>query len=273
MTQDEQILQALADAQENPADEGALFSFYERLVRAIVAKKALLTLKREQLFQGGEATSLARAGEPHLTFDALELEADTFYPWLLEIAQLFEANDPGALDEVEAIDAAESLSLACQWFEAGESDSGPTVDAMLANALAPYLERAATLLLPVLPLHIWEANYCPVCAGLPDFALWDESPRTTLICERCRATWEAPVVGCLFCGETEPDARGVYSSEDEVYLVEVCDTCGHYLKGMNLDAVEEDSEPLLAAERLLTPGLDLLALQEGYSRPTGTGLG
>lgn len=269
MKQDEQILQTLRDMRDD--EEGELFAFYERLLRAIIDKKEGLSLAEEQLVQAGEATNLARAGKPHLQFDALELEANDFYPWLLEVAQLFEESDPGVMDEMEGIDAEESIVLARQWFEEGFTERGATVDALLANAMRPYLERSAEILLPLLPMHIWDETYCPVCGGLPDFAVWDEEQTTELICERCAAMWEAPVVGCLFCGETDPEARGVYSSEDELYLVEVCDNCGSYLKGINRAQLPSGSEPLLAAERLLTPGLDMLAIQEGYVHPVGIG--
>lgn len=270
MSHDEQILQALAEARAE-LDDG-LLAFYEQLQRAIVQKKQALTLPAAQLLQAGDATELARQGKPHLAFDALALEAEPFHGWLLEMAHLFEQNDPGALDEMEGIDPAQSVQLARAWFQQGSSGHGPTLDALLANALAPFLELAAERLLPLLPLHLWDEAYCPVCGGQPDFALWGETESTQLICERCRAVWGARVVGCLFCGETEPSARGVYSTEDERYLIEVCDSCGNYMKGINEEALAPGEEPLLAAERLLTPGLDLLAIQEGYDRPEGRGV-
>ena len=54
----------------------------------------------------------------------------------------------------------------------------------------------------------------------------------------------------------------------------VCDRCGHYLKTIHQpEAQRLPTPPLLPAERLLTPGLDLLAAQEGYTRPIGIGQG
>ena len=54
----------------------------------------------------------------------------------------------------------------------------------------------------------------------------------------------------------------------------VCDRCGHYLKTIHQpEAQHLPAPPLLPAERLLTPGLDLLAAQEGYTRPLGIGQG
>lgn len=278
MSRDEQILQALESAQALLEEEEPLLAFYERLTRAIMAHKRTLrdsnALPTEQIFQAGEASALARAGMPHLTWQALALDAASFYAWLQRVATLWDDYDPGAAEELEGIDAPRSVALAEEWFREGATPRGPTVDAMLINALAPYLEEAAETLLPLLPLHIWEQAYCPVCGGLPDFALWDDAEETQhLVCERCRAEWDARVVGCLFCGETDPEQRGFYSTEDERYRVEVCDSCGFYVKGIDQQALEPGEHPTLAAERLLTPGLDLLALQEGYARPEGIGAG
>lgn len=240
MNQDQQILEALSQARATLDDE-PLFALYQRLLQAISLRKAAITLAAEQILHVGAANTLARAGEPHLSFDALGMEAEEFHPWLLQVAGVLASYDPGVLDEVEGLDAGSSLALALRWFEEGDSGAGPTVDALLANALAPYLERAAELLLPRLPLHLWKQAYCPVCAGMPDFALWKEEEGTRLLlCERCRATWHSEDEGsCVFCGEESPESRGFYSSEDDVYRVEVCDTCGHYLKGMSLSALPE----------------------------------
>ncbi|MGH2542438.1 MAG: formate dehydrogenase accessory protein FdhE [Ardenticatenaceae bacterium] len=264
---DAQVLEALEAARASVGDEDQLFAFYRRLLQAIAGKKKHIELLPELLLRSEETILLVRAGKPYLSFATLQLDSTDFHAWLMEIARLFESNDPGVMAEIEEITPAQSMVLAREWFVEGGTGRGSTVDTILANALAPYLEAAAETLLPLLPLHNWHRHYCPVCGGLPDFGLWSEEQMTTLLCERCRATWQAPVVGCLFCGETDPGRRGIYASEDNVYVVEVCDTCGNYVKGMNREALEPGTHPLLPAERLLTPGLDLTAIQEGYRRP------
>jgi formate dehydrogenase maturation protein FdhE len=253
---DQQILDALAQAQAELEEPEPLFAFYERLLRAIAEKKDTIHLPEG-------------ARETPLPFEALGLAANDFYPWLLEIAAIFEAQDPGVRDEVEEIALVESIDLARQWYEQGTGGRGSTVDALLANALAPYLEKAAARLTPRLALDQWQQSHCPVCGGLPDFALWDMQRGTReLLCERCRTSWHTPDEACAFCGDTEPEQRGFYTSEDDLYRVEVCDSCGFYLKGMDrLKAKRAGLTPLPAAERLLTPGLDLLAVQEGFTRP------
>jgi formate dehydrogenase maturation protein FdhE len=216
MSQDDAVLAALREAQEEMAEaDRALFTFYERLVEAIQQRKAALALPLAQLYRAEEAEALAASGEPHLGWNSLVLTNETLYPWFEEIAALFATQDPGIADEAEAVAPETCLALAQQWFEAGQSDLGPAVDALLANTLAPYLEVAAQTLLPHLPLDEWQRPYCPICGGFPNFALWDtRSGARHLLCERCAAEWRADAPGCAFCGEEEPDQLGYYSTEE-----------------------------------------------------------
>jgi formate dehydrogenase maturation protein FdhE len=269
MNQDQQILEGLADVQQEAGGPSPLFQFYERLLRAISAKKATLTLSTGQLLKYKKRSTLKEANQPYLSYTSLGLNHDEFYPWLLSMARLFETHDPGAIDEVELVEKEKSLELAEKWFNDGTTSLGSTVDALFANALAPYLERAAELMLPHLNIKRWQQSDCPICGGYPDFSLWDERHHThQLLCERCRTTWSIMDLGCLFCGEDEQTIYGFYSSEDDLYRVYVCDNCDYYLKTVNKrQARRAKFTPILAVERLLTPGLDLLAAQEGYTRP------
>ena len=268
MSLDQKILAALAEVRQE-VDSAGLFEFYERLLRAIRAKKETLSLSAEQLLKATEDNMLRLPDEPYLSWQAVNLQIDDFYPWLLSIAKLFDIRDPGALDEAEAVEKERSVELAQVWFEEGSASLGPTVDGLFANALAPYLERAAELMAVHLPLKKWKHNYCPLCGGFPDIALWNESRRRQkLMCERCRTEWTIAEEGCVFCGEDDPDAYGFYNSTDDLYRVMVCDSCGYYLKMINQQQAKLIRfKPILAAERFLTPGLDLLAVQEGYTRP------
>ena len=270
---DKQILRAIAEVRHAMGDEGQLFEFYERLLRATQAKKGTPPLRKSlslnTLLQSIQRTPSRAANEPYLSPAALELTSAEFYPWLLSIGELFETRDQGALDEAEAIEEEKCVELAHVWFEEGSASLGPTVDALLANALAPYLQRASEQLASHLPLKQWTQPYCPICGGFPDIGLWDEAKGTQkLLCERCRTEWTIEEEGCLFCGEDDPEVYGFYNSEDDLYRVMVCDSCGYYLKMINHQQAKRSKfKPLLAAERFLTPGLDLLAVQEGYTRP------
>lgn len=275
MPTDEEIIRAVEQARPDVDPEtAALFNFYARLLRRLAAKKATLDLDPATLFEAEGAVARMRAGQPQLDFERLNLRAETFGPWAREVRDLLAERDPGLALEAETLDDETAVDLAQRCFDpstgsgqAGTTGEGPAVDAIIANALVPWLERAAEIILPRIPLKRWRQAYCPVCGGVPDFAAIERGgQRRILLCERCRAEWPVSVGFCVFCGEQDPERLGFYPSPDETYRLDVCDTCGHYLKAVNRAAAPG---ALLAAERLLTPGLDILAAEEGYTRPAG----
>jgi formate dehydrogenase maturation protein FdhE len=258
----ERLYTALRAAQAD--DETGLFRFYEKLLRLREAHK--VTLKPFTLPAPG-AGHFARP-TPRLTWSALEIQPSWFHQWLAELAHLWDERDPGAGEEIQGLTSGELAAAAVTWFLEGTSGLGSVIDALLSNGLAPYLEKAATALREGLPAN-WREPYCPVCGGWPDMATFhDRKSRYRCICERCATEWTITCDGCLFCGESDGELLGFYSSEDELYRVIVCDTCGYYLKVVNERAAARVKyRPVLTVERLLTPGLDLTAAQEGYSRP------
>lgn len=243
-------------------DDTGLFLFYERLFKLRESHKPTIV--------PALPTELhASLTEPLLQWQDLGITEPPFIGWLTRLAELWEQQDPGTQDELEALTAAETMVAAEQWYRTGSGGRGSVIDALLANAIAPYLEEAAEAVRDDLSPQ-WRQPYCPVCGGWADMARYDEKKnRYRCICERCSTEWTIVRDACLYCGESDEERRGFYSSEDDLHRVMVCDNCGHYLKVVNeMVARRMGYHFLLAAERLLTPGLDLTAAQEGYTRPT-----
>lgn len=253
------LLSLLRTAQAD--DDSGLFAFYERLMRLRETHKATIVLTIP-------ADLLPSATQPLLRWEHLGISNPTFFTWLTQVAQLWDEQDPGAIDELEALTPVTALEVGAGWYRTGTGDKGSVIDALLANAIAPYLEVVAESIREEIPSN-WRQSYCPVCGGWADMARYDEKKsRYRCICERCSTEWTVVRDACLFCGESDEEQRGFYSSEDDLHRVMVCDNCGNYLKVVN-DAMARrmSYNYLLAAERLLTPGLDLTAAQEGYTRP------
>lgn len=243
-------------------DDSGLFRFYEQLFTRRAAHQDTLT-------PAIPADWEPPLTPPLLTWELLGITEAPFVAWLMSLATLWNGQDEGALDEVSVYDAGELLAAGKAWFKSGTGGLGSVVDAILANAIAPYLEVAADAVREDIPAR-WQDAHCPVCGGWADMARYDEKKsRYRCICERCSTEWTLTREACLYCGESDEERRGFYSSEDDLYRVLVCDNCGNYLKVVN-DAMARRMgySPLLPAERLLTPGLDLTAAQEGYTRPT-----
>lgn len=259
MTDDELILDALADTD----DAGDLVPFYHRLLAGIYEKKQALTLEMSPHLQEADVDAHIDAGMPALEFDWLGLPQTNFVEWIHEVAEILREQ----LEDVTVPADEKLVPLAREFYAVGTTGEGVNVDALLHNSLAPWLELAAEQLAPLIDMDDWQRGYCPVCGGYPDFATVISEQERRLMCERCRAEWTFPAGVCPFCGEMEPDNLGYYGTPDDVYRVDVCDSCGFYIKGVDTRFYE--GELLPEYERLLTPGLDLMASQEGYARPAG----
>jgi FdhE protein len=88
----------------------------------------------------------------------------------------------------------------------------------------------------------------------------------TLRCSFCAAAWELLTYACIYCGEegegfvtTAPD------EERKDRRVEVCTSCGGYLK--SVDCAVLSPFPLLSIGDLDSMDLDMAAMEHGYARP------
>ncbi len=108
-------------------------------------------------------------------------------------------------------------------------------------------------------------GYCPACGSWPAVAEVVAGHRT-LRCSFCAVAWELPTYTCIYCGEK--DAAFVTAAPNEERKdrrVELCRTCGGYLKTIDLDALSPF--PLLAISDIETTDLDVAAMEHGYARP------
>src|SRR5439155_2958390 len=84
-------------------------------------------------------------------------------------------------------------------------------------------------------------RYCPFCGGSPQVSFLQnkettaESGNRDLICATCLSSWEFRRVVCANCGEERPAKLWYFHSlEFDHLLIEACDTCKHYIKGVDL---------------------------------------
>jgi formate dehydrogenase maturation protein FdhE len=134
---------------------------------------------------------------------------------------------------------------------------------VLSSGLRPFLRARARELAPLVADAGWRRGYCPVCGGEPDMAaLRKGSGRRRLLCSRCDSEWTFRRLGCPFCGNEEPARLAYQPSDDRVYRLSVCESCRRYLKTIELRGAA--AEHPLAAERVLTAGMDAAAERAGY---------
>lgn len=111
----------------------------------------------------------------------------------------------------------------------------------------------------------WRNGYCPVCGSWPALAEVAESHRV-LRCSFCALAWTPDTYACAYCGED--GEKFVTAAPNEAHIdrrLEVCGTCGGYLKTIDVPALTPF--PLLAIADLETMDLDMAAMEKGYNRP------
>jgi FdhE protein len=114
-------------------------------------------------------------------------------------------------------------------------------------------------------LGAWAQGYCPACGSWPAVAEVVAGHRT-LRCSFCATAWELPAYACIYCGEKDASfVTAAPNEERKDRRLELCRTCGGYLKTIDLD--ELSPFPLLTISDIETTDLDMAAMEHGYGRP------
>jgi FdhE protein len=114
-------------------------------------------------------------------------------------------------------------------------------------------------------LEGWHRGYCPACGSWPAVAEVVGGHRT-LRCSFCSSAWELTTYACIYCEERgEGFVTAAPNEERKDRRVEVCSSCGGYLK--TVDVPELSPFPLLSISDIETTDLDVAAMEHGYARP------
>ena len=105
---------------------------------------------------------------------------------------------------------------------------------------------------------------CPHC-GFPIMCLLSVEEgmgrRRSAVCSTCSSEWPVPRLGCLRCGEQEASRLPVFSFEAWHIRVEVCDSCGGYLKSIDMT---KDAEALPVPDDIASSAINIWAFEQGY---------
>ena len=112
---------------------------------------------------------------------------------------------------------------------------------------------------------VWQRPYCPVCGRPPvlsQLAKQAEGRKRCLVCDGCHTKWDYRRLGCVYCGNDDLQQMHILEAEKEPMVrLDVCDTCGSYLKTIN----KEDDE-IVYLQDWTTLHMDLLAENEGFTK-------
>jgi formate dehydrogenase accessory protein FdhE len=110
---------------------------------------------------------------------------------------------------------------------------------------------------------------CPFCGGTPQLSMFRgagdaalEGAGRSLQCATCLTPWPFRRVLCPHCGEEDERKLGYFHSPAFDHVrVEACDTCRHYLKGIDLTRLGI-AVPLV--DEVASAPLDAWAAEHGY---------
>jgi formate dehydrogenase maturation protein FdhE len=114
-------------------------------------------------------------------------------------------------------------------------------------------------------------NRCPRCGGAPQLSILETAGAVSadgssrqLLCATCLATWPFRRVVCPQCGEDDERKLGYFqSSAFEHVRVDACDSCGRYLKSIDVGRLGL-AVPLV--DEVAGASLDVWALEHGYQK-------
>jgi FdhE protein len=111
---------------------------------------------------------------------------------------------------------------------------------------------------------------CPFCGGQPQLSFLQskesssESGNRDLLCATCLSSWEFRRVICANCGEERPPKLGYFHSPEFDHIrIEACDSCQHYIKGIDLTRFGH-AVPLV--DEIYASAMDLWAREHGYTK-------
>ena len=144
-----------------------------------------------------------------------------------------------------------------------------TLNFLIQASITPSLVKTGytvSLLLP--PDQVWNLGHCPVCGSLPFISeLKDKQGFRYATCSFCQTSYRVPRMSCVFCQEDEKKNLEYFQvSEEPGFRVDVCKSCKMYIK--TVDFREMDKRAIPALDDLESLALDILAREQGFTRPT-----
>lgn len=139
------------------------------------------------------------------------------------------------------------------------------VSFLVANSIRPSIEAARDQALAGFEPESWRRCFCPVCGALPTLGvLKGERGLRHCVCSQCHCQWLVDRLGCPICDNKQQDLlQHFVADSDPACRIDLCDRCHHYIKTIDLRALDTP-DPVL--EDLATLHLDVLAVERGYLR-------
>jgi hypothetical protein len=231
--------------------------------------KELLAFYGQLLRAQAEIYESFRSRKDWLPSGALEADVDVVCSSMSGLMKMVALHGPASLaSEAEALLAVPDVitgKLLNYWRSPSDTE-------FFAKALLqPYARWLAETRTPPVDRELAGGERtCPFCGGRPQLSFLQakestaESGNRDLLCATCLSSWEFRRVICASCGEERPSKLGYFHSPEFDHIrIEACDTCKHYLKGIDLTRLGF-AVPLV--DEIYGAPLDLWAREHGYTK-------
>lgn len=181
------------------------------------------------------------------------------------LARLAEAWDAGALP------LSAFLPAHAQEYQQRLGLSSDVFASLGQIVLRPPLEELGAPLGGLIEAVGWDRGICPICGSPAAFSDVRDDGKRRLVCHLCGSAWGFLRIRCASCDNRDPNTLRIISTEEEEgYVIEACDLCRGYIKGLDRRLRWNVVSSLL--EDWGSPHLDLIALGRGYWRSVPTPL-
>jgi formate dehydrogenase accessory protein FdhE len=232
--------------------------------------KELLTFYAQLLRAQRDIYESFRGRKDWLPSGDLETDLPVVQPAMNRLLECVALHGPESLaSEAQVLLADEPDIIADELLDYWRSPSDTQFFAK--SLLQPYAHwMVETRTAPVARELAGGERTCPHCGGKPQLSFLQskesgaESGNRDLLCATCLFSWEFRRVVCANCGEERPAKLGYFHSPEFDHVrIEACDSCKHYLKGIDLTRFGH-AVPLV--DEIYSAPLDLWAREHGYTK-------
>lgn len=242
----------------------------EELARKSAATREILSFYAKLLQSQKEVDEFLRSRQGWLPSGSLVDDLSVVRECFPVVLRTVEANGPEPLaEEARALQMSSSAMVDALLLEYWRN---PSDTQFFAKAfLQPYARwLAESGGHPVDRSFERNERKCPFCGGKPQVSFLQireatsESGNRHLVCATCMINWSFRRVACANCGEENPTKLGYFhTSEYDHIRIEACDTCQHYIKGVDLTRLGF-AVPLV--DEVAVAALDVWAHEHGYAK-------
>ena len=185
----------------------------------------------------------------------------TLTPFITALIELVERSGPESLARNARARISEEI-LVKVWN--GEEPDNEETRFLARALLQPFAEYLASRGTPSLD---GTGAVCPFCSSKPVVGVLrgeGDGGKRSLICSLCATEWQYRRIVCPSCGEEDKEKLPVFTASGIDHVrVEACDTCGTYIKSVDLT---RDGFAVPIVDELATVVLNLWASDHGYTK-------